>query len=64
MQFIKKNLRFVFGKWSKAIAKRAIIYLSLFTLRLTRGELIEGLEKFPRFPNLRGREASPPKKKS
>jgi hypothetical protein len=43
-------------------SKESENYLSLITLRLTRGELVEGLEKFPRFPNLRGREASPPKK--
>jgi hypothetical protein len=45
-------------------SKESENYLSLITLRLTRGELVEGLEKFPRFPNLRGREASPPKKNS
>jgi hypothetical protein len=42
-------------------SKESENYLSLITLRLTRGELVEGLEKFPRFPNLRGREANPQK---
>jgi hypothetical protein len=63
MQINSKNERDLFSCMAEGHSKESENYLSLIiTLRLTRGELVEGLEKFPRFPNLRGREASPPKK--